>query len=162
MLRTVARKSLMLRRVLTLTAAAIGGYLLIALGQVLFLEVLLGGRVAHDAAPWINLVGLGGTIVSGLVGGNVAARVGGERPMLHTFAVLVPLLLDTIFVLRNASDGAPLWFDLGGSGTLMAATVVGGWLHARGRLGGDPRGDDRSTPAPRSPGGEGEHLLRDG
>lgn len=125
--------SLLLRLVLV----GLLGYVVIALFQTLFLELLLGGRVAPDAAPSIQAAGIAGTVVSGLVGGYLAAWIGGSRPLLCTAAVLVPLALDTIFVLANTED--PLWFSLAGSLTLMAATMAGGLARARRRGRAGPR-----------------------
>ncbi len=115
----------MLRLLPRLLLVAIVAYLLIALLQALFLEALLGGRVAPDAPIAIQLAGIAGTVVSGTVGGYLAARLGAKRPWLHGLAVMVPLLLDTVFVIAKNTDGHPLWFNLAGSTVLMAATGFG-------------------------------------
>lgn len=120
-----------MRLLLRLLVVALVVYVLIALLQTLFLEVLLGGRVAPDAPIAIQLAGIAGTVVSGIVGGYLAARLGAQRPWLHGMAVLVPLLLDTAFVIGQRSGGHPLWFNLAGSGVLLGATALGCWLGAR-------------------------------
>lgn len=125
----------MVRLVTRLIVASVVGYALIAVLQTLFLEVLLGGRVEHGAAPLVQAAGLAGTVISGLVGGYLAACLGGRRPLRHAAAVLVPLAADTVFVLTSEGTTGPLWFHLAGSLTLMAATVVGGGLRARTRDG---------------------------
>lgn len=122
----------MIRLLLRLLLVAIVAYLVIALLQALFLELLLDGQVAPDASIAIQLGGIVGTMISGVVGGYLAARLGGERPWLHGLVVLAPLLLDTIFVITRSDAGHPLWFNLAGSGTLMAATAFGCWLVVRG------------------------------
>ena len=122
---------IMIHKVARMTLFAFLGYLLIAILQTLFLEVLLDGQVAPEASIGILMAGLAGTVVSGIVGGYAAAWMGGKRPWLQCSVVLVPLFLDTLFVIGQMDGGHPLWFNLGGSATLMAATVGGGWLRAR-------------------------------
>ena len=118
---------------LRLLAIGALGYLLIALGQILVLEVMLGGQLAVDSPPTILVSATLGTIVSGLVGGYVVARMGGARPMLHVSIVLLVLTLDTIFVITSHDGVNPLWFELGGAFTLLLATAGGGWLQSRSR-----------------------------
>ena len=121
----------MMKATIRLLVVAFVGYLVIALLQTLFLELILDGQVAPEASIGIQVGGLAGTVVSGVVGGFLAARLGGKRPWLHCIFVLVPLLLDTIYVLTESNAGHPLWFNLAGSMTLMAATAFGGWLRVR-------------------------------
>ena len=60
----------------------------------------------------------------------------GRKPLLHTVGVLIPLALDTFYVLTSGIRADPLWFDLGGSLTLMAACVLAGyWLERRQQAG---------------------------
>ena len=108
------------------------GYLVIALGQVLVLEVLLGGDVHVDTSPSVLLTATLGSIMSGLVGGSCAAWWGGKLPMRHVAAVIAFLAVDTVSIIAGREAGAdPVWFDLGGSLTLILATVAGGWLQVR-------------------------------
>ena len=58
----------------------------------------------------------------------MAAWLAGRRPLLHATAVLIPLTLDTAYVLFSGISSDPFWFDLGGSATLMVAAVLGGFL----------------------------------
>lgn len=67
-------------------------------------------------------------VVAGLAGGALAGLVGGRRPLLHSFAVLPLLVIDTLYVLFVFPRTTPAWFELGGSLTLMAATVAGGFV----------------------------------
>jgi len=127
---------------LKLAAIGVLGYLLIALGQTLLLELLLGGQLAPNAAPTILVAATLGTVASGLTGGYLSARMGGERPLLHTSAVLALLSLDAVFVVFNNVAGNPIWFDLSGALTLMLATAAGGWLRSR-------RSEQSRTPRPR-------------
>ncbi len=117
-----------LRQILKLIAIGLVGYLLIALGQVLVLEVLLKGQTAPDSPSQVLALAALGTVLSGLAGGYVAARLGGDRPLRHTLAVLVFLSLDGIFVIVENVGGHPLWYELSGLATLMLATAAGGWL----------------------------------
>ena len=117
--------------ILKLAAVGVLGYLVIALSQTLVLEVLLGGRLAPDAPSSVLIVATVGTVISGLIGGFLAAWLGGSRPLLQTSVVLALLAVDAVFVLAKNIGGNPRWFDLGGALTLMFATAVGGWLCSR-------------------------------
>ena len=125
--------------ILKLAMIGLLGYVVIALGQTVVLELLLGGRLAPSSSPTTLAAATLGTIASGLTGGYLAARLGGGRPLLHASVVVILLALDTIFVVVNRLDGNPIWFDLGGSLTLILATVAGCWLRIRQRphFGGD-------------------------
>jgi len=103
-------------------------HLSVLLAQTLFLEVWLNGAVEHVAPVGVLAAGMAGTVVSGVVGGWLAAWIGGRRPWPHALAVLIPLMLDTTYVIVNDVGGEPVWFSLGGSLTLMAATLAGGAL----------------------------------
>ncbi len=119
------------RTILRFIGASVVGYLVIALGQTLVLEVGLKGRVGPNSPfPILGLAAFG-TIVSGLIGGYLAGWLGGPRPMFQVAGVLVILALDAIYVIVNHVGGHPLWYHLGGAVTLMAATAVGGWVRAR-------------------------------
>lgn len=111
-------------------AVALAGYLVIALLQALFLELLLAGQVEPGASWGILTAGVVGTMISGLVGGSLIAMVGRERPTVYIGPVLIVLALDTIYVLTNAPR-QHLAFNLAGALTLMGATVFGGWVAAR-------------------------------
>ena len=117
--------------ILKLVAIGVLGYLLIALGQTLVLELLLGGQLAPDSPPTVLVAATLGTVASGLIGGYLSARMGGERPLLHTSAVLALLSIDAVFVVFENVAGNPIWFDLSGALTLMLATAAGGWLRSR-------------------------------
>ena len=112
-------------------AAVVGGYLVIALLQTLVLEVALRGEVAPDSPiPILGLATLG-TVLSGLIGGYFAARVGRPHPFRHVLGVVCVLGLDAVYVIAKAVGGHPVWYSLGGALTLMAATGLGGWIGAR-------------------------------
>lgn len=113
--------------------AIVAGYLTIALGTTLTFETLLGGIGWTRSSAGELLVATVGAVLTGLVGGWVAARVAGRRPLWHALGVLIPLAADTIYVIRSGISVDPLWFDLGGSFTLMAACVLAGYLLERRR-----------------------------
>ncbi len=95
------------------------------------LEVLLDGQTAPDS-PWHVLAVAGlGTVASGLVGGYVAAWLGGGRPLRHALAVVAFLCVDGVYVLVKNIGGHPLSYELAGALTLILATVAGGWLRSR-------------------------------
>lgn len=111
-------------------AAMLAGYGLIAVGTTLTFEVWLGGISYHTSSDKTLLLATLGALASGLVGGFVAAWIGAQRPIRHAVAVLLPLLVDTIYVVTSGISSDPLAFDLAAGGGLMAATVLGGWLRS--------------------------------
>ena len=111
--------------------AIVAGYLTIALGTALTFEALLGGIGWTKSSPAELAVATAGAVLTGLAGGYVAAKVAGRKPLLHAAGVLIPLALDTIYVIRSGLSVDPLWFDLGGSLTLMATCVLAGYLLER-------------------------------
>lgn len=113
--------------------AIVAGYAVIAIGTILTFEVLLGGISYATSSRTVLAVAMVGAVLSGLAGGYVAARLACCLPVLHASLVLIPLALDTAFVLSSGISADPLWFDLAGSGALMASAVAGGWLR-RGQL----------------------------
>ena len=113
--------------------AIVAGYLAIALCNVVTLELLLGGIGWTESSPGELAVATVGAVIAGLVGGYVAARVAGRKPLLHAAGVLIPLAFDTVYVIASGISADPLWFDLGGSFTLMAACLLAGYLLERYR-----------------------------
>ncbi len=104
---------------------------MIVVGTILTFETWLGGFGYHESSPGELLLGSLGAALSGLAGGLVAGLFAGRRPLLHALGVLVFLIIDTIYVLTSGISSDPLWFDLGGSGTLMVTALLGGWLLER-------------------------------
>ena len=117
-----------LLRGLRSVGAVIAGYLVIAVGTTLTFETWLGGIGYYKSTPAVLALATVGAFLSGLAGGVVAAWLGDRRPLLHATAVLVPLTLDTAYVLFSGISNDPFWFDLGGGATLMVAAVLGGFL----------------------------------
>lgn len=118
-------------RILRTVAAVVAGYAVIVAGTTLTLEVLLGGFGYYESSRLELAAASVGAVVSGLAGGFVAAWIGGRHPVRHALGVLIPLTIDTAFVLTSGISSDPLWFDSIASVTLMASTVVGGLLFAR-------------------------------
>lgn len=142
------------RQILKLIAVGLLGYLLIALGQTLVLEVLLKGQTAPDSPAHVLALAALGTVLSGLIGGYLAARLGGAQPLRHNLAVLVFLALDGIFVIVENVGGHPLLYELSGLATLLLATAVGGWLRKVQR---DREGPNRGVAETRTaPGDKGD------
>lgn len=119
--------------VLRLIAAGGLGYAaIVALTTVGFVH-WLGGADLYRGGWGLQAKGALVAVASGLAGGGLAALIGGRRPLLHAAAVLPFLVLDTVYVLFVFPRTAPIWFDLVGSLTLMAATLAGGWVVGRAR-----------------------------
>ena len=67
-------------------------------------------------------------VVVGFCGGFVSAWVGGRPRLLHAAGLLIPLAIDTTFVVTSGVSSDPLWYDLVGSLTLVVAALAGGYL----------------------------------
>jgi hypothetical protein len=115
-------------RILRSIAAPIAGYAVIVPGTT------LAFRYAHGInleSPPLNLIGgTLGILFAGLLGGYVAAWVGGRKPIAHATSVLIFLLVDSTTVLFFRRRRDPLWFGLVTALGLMAATVAGGVVKA--------------------------------
>ncbi len=122
-----------LLRALRSVGAVVAGYLVIAIGTTLTLEIWLDGVGYHESPPSELALATFGAVLSGLAGGLTAAWVGGRRPLLHAVGVLVPLTIDTTWVVTSGISHDPVWFDLGGGLTLMATAILGGYLVERHR-----------------------------
>jgi len=110
-------------------ASVVAGYATIVVGTVFTLTVLLGDVSYFDARPWEHVVGALGTIASGLLGGYLAAKVAGRRPLTHAAAVVAILIVEITWVVTQGIGPNPTWFDLAGGLTLMATTVLGAWIY---------------------------------
>ncbi len=117
-----------LLRTLRSLAAIVAGYLVIVAGTTLTFETILGGIGYYESSPtelaWATL----GALLSGFAGGLVAAWLGGRRPFLHAAGLLVPLAVDTAYVVFSGISSDPVWFDLGGSATLVVGALLGGYV----------------------------------
>ncbi len=118
------------------------GFVVIALGTTLTLEVWLGGISYAESSLSDLAFATAGACLSGLLGGMVAAFLASRRPVAHAIGLLLPIGIDTSVFLASGERTDPLWFDLAGSLTLMLSAIAGGVL--LGRLRG-------KTPKPRSP-----------
>ena len=115
-------------RSLRSVAAVLAGYVVIVLGTILTLEVWLGGIGWAKSSRNELVLATVGTLVSGIAGGLVAAWLAGRRPFQHAVAVLIPIAFDTANILWTGISPDPVWFDLGGSMTLVAGALIGGYL----------------------------------
>ena len=111
--------------------AALAGYLTIAAGNLLFLELLLGGIGYDESSPRDLGIAAAGAIISGLAGGVVAGRIGAMQPLRHALYVWIPLILDTVWVVTAVDRRGSLWLDLGASAIILGSTLLGGYLVQR-------------------------------
>ena len=109
-------------------AAPIAGYAAVAIGTTIVFTLVHGINLQ---APQSHLiVGVPGIMLAGMVGGWIAAWIGGRRPIAHAASVLILLAADSTTVLFFRHRRDPLWFGLLSALGLMAATVAGGILRA--------------------------------
>jgi hypothetical protein len=97
-------------------------------------NVVLGGRPIYGASTLVLASGMLVAVISGLAGGYIAGLIGPMRGLINAMLVLIPLSVDTVFVLFfYKKSSAPFWFDAMASATLMIFTLVGGFLSGRAR-----------------------------
>ena len=105
------------------------GYGVIVCLTSLGFNVVLGGRPLYGGSPVILGAGMMVAVISGLLGGYIAGRIGAGRGLINAALVLFPITIDTIYVLFFFKGStAPFWFDAMASGTLMLCTLLGGLL----------------------------------
>jgi hypothetical protein len=118
-----------LKRVLRALAAMIIGYGVIVVLTSLGFNVVLGGQPIYGASTVVLASGMLVAVISGLAGGYVAGLIGPMRGLMNATLVLLPLSVDTVFVLFfYGRSNAPSWFDAMASATLMLFTLGGGFL----------------------------------
>jgi hypothetical protein len=114
-------------------AAMILGYAAIVVLTSLGFNVMLGGRPLYGGSVLTLGAGMMVAVISGIVGGYIAGCVGALRGLFNAALVLLPLTIDTTYVLFFFKrSSAPFWFDAMASGTLMLCTLLGGfWSEQR-------------------------------
>ena len=134
--------------------AALAGYVAIILATTAGFTPL-GGLIHLSAPPRVQLLATLVPLAAGLLGGMVAAWLGGRSPVLHALGTTAFVAAESTLVIGFKPSVDPLWFDLAGAATLIAATVAGGWLWrllarrraGRPQLNGGGAGRERSRNA---------------
>src|SRR5688500_13671795 len=125
------------RRALRSVAAVLGGYAVIVAGASLAFVPLLGWLGSYMSCGTALAIASVAAFVVGFCGGFVSAWVGGRPRLSHAAGLLIPLAIDTTFVVPSGVSSDPLWYDLAGSLTLVVAALLGGYaceLIARRRI----------------------------
>lgn len=115
-------------RALRSVAAVLAGYAVIVAGTTLAFESLLGGIGYSKSSRTVLAIASVAAFVVGFCGGFVSAWVGGRPRLLHAAGLLIPLAIDTTFVVTSGVSSDPLWYDLAGSLTLVVAALAGGYV----------------------------------
>ena len=111
--------------------AVLVGFAVLTLGTIITFTVLVDDFGYHTSGPADLGIGMIGALASGLAGGIVAGLLAARHPLRHAAALVVPIALDTASIIASAGPGSdPLWFDLGGSATLLAGALAGGYMIA--------------------------------
>ncbi|NND33030.1 MAG: hypothetical protein HKN76_10600 [Saprospiraceae bacterium] len=116
-----------IHQVFRLIIAVIIGEIILVLGTTFVQETIFGGISWYESGAFEILVGGFGSFLAAVVSGAVAYAV-----MKHVKAGPVVILsflvvVETVWLISNEVTDGPLWFDLLGSGTLIAGLWVGRW-----------------------------------
>ncbi len=112
-------------------AAMITGYVVIVGLTSIGFNGVFGGRALYGGSVLLLAAATLLAVVAGLVGGYLAGWIGPGLGRIGAALVLLPLAVDTIFVLFFWHGTSPFWFDAMGSITLMACTMAGGLLREK-------------------------------
>ena len=111
-------------------SAALAGYVTIIIITIIGFTPL--GGIIHLSAPLrIHLLATVVALVAGVLGGIVAAWVGGRSPIRHALGAAAFLALESTLLITLRPSRDPLWFDILGAATLIVATISGGYLWSR-------------------------------
>jgi hypothetical protein len=125
----------LLKRVLALpvvvgTAAAVAGYVVLALTSQLVQGVWLGGVSYRDSSLQVLVLAGIFTPVCGLLAGFVVAKVGRQVGMQAAVAVSLMVAVETTYLYLTRRVDGPLWFEAGAGATVAIAVLLGAWLGA--------------------------------
>jgi hypothetical protein len=111
----------------SLAALALGYAIIVVITSYGF-ELVHGKGSLWGSSPLVLFEGTIVAVLAGLIGGFIAGLIGPRKGLFNSALVLIPLMVDTTYVLFFFHSTAPWWFDLIGSGTLMVCTLLGGLL----------------------------------
>jgi len=121
-----------LKPVLRAALAMIVGYGVIVILTSFGFNVVLGGQPIYGTSTVVMVSGMIVAVISGLAGGFIAGLIGPMRGLMNAMLVLIPLAVDSAFVLFfYRGSNAPFWFDALASATLMIFTLSVGFLTRR-------------------------------
>jgi hypothetical protein len=110
--------------------AALAGYVTVIAATTVGFTPL--GGIIHLSAPLrIHVLASAVAITSGILGGMVAGWVGGRSPVRHALGTAAFLTVESTVLIVFKPSPDPVWFDVFGAVTLIAATVAGGYLWGR-------------------------------
>jgi len=116
----------MLRSIL----AVVAGYVFFAVSAFALFQ--LSGRPPHQAAPLAFEIG--STIygmVFALLGGHLAARIAGRRPLAHAVAVAALLALGATISLVSTLGKGAIWTQATALLLMAPSAALGGWIRSR-------------------------------
>lgn len=111
-------------------AVVIAGYAVFAVSAVAFFAGT--GRDPHAAAPMTVVIGstVYGMLFAAL-GGWLAARFAGSRPMAHAIAVAMVIALGACVSIVASGATDTVWSQLSALLLMSPSAAIGGWLHSR-------------------------------
>ena len=114
-------------------AAVLLGYIVFAVSTFSFFKLIK--QAPHEVAPLPIMLG---SIVVGIVaaflGGYVAARIAGRRPLEHGVVMAGLLALGAAVSLAStlgAHQGAAIWSQLAALVFMTPSAIAGAWVRAR-------------------------------
>ena len=118
-------------RPLRTALAIVVGYLVVVILVTLVRETGPGSAGLGPSPPGQLAVASSLTLLSGCVGGFVAAWIGGQQYLAHGLAVAAAVVIGTVMRLATGGMSGPLWLGLLTALTLIAGILLGAGLFAR-------------------------------
>ena len=111
--------------------AVLLGYTVFAAASVALF--VLTGRDAHAAQDTaFTVLALGYGMLCAALGGYLAARVAGRRPLLHAGVVAGMIALGAAASIPSVPEGTFPWTQIGALLLMAPSALLGGWLCRRG------------------------------
>lgn len=112
-------------RVIRIVLGVVVGYAVMVVLITLVQEAWLGGVSYHESSVSELLLAGIGTFLSAVAGGAAGTAIAGSGTRAVGVGMSVVVVVETTALVATGKIGGPLWFDLGGSASLIVGIVIG-------------------------------------
>jgi hypothetical protein len=107
------------------------GYLLMVALIILVQEIWFGGVSFGSSSRSVLLIAGALTFGAAVAGGMTATAIAGLKSRIAGLLMSGVVVMETAYLLSSGKVAGPLWFDLVGSGSLVAGILLGAELVTR-------------------------------